>query len=167
MEKRCNLRCASCGRPDDSGPGAVATVSYQGKTWCTSCAAVRKTSAGTIYVSQPSPGQMVEDATNDPLVAWQDCYSMTPKKRILVQKAKAEVQRAWALWDGNKSTDSCMFMFYWWLWRFRPYFLTFRGKGDPWQTVHSWLLQYERENDDREAGANEALQPTARDARRG
>jgi len=109
---------------------------------------------------------MVENATNDPLVGWQDCYSMTPKKRILVQKAKAEVRRAWALWDGNKGTDSCMYMFYGWLWRFRSYFLTFRGNGDPWQTVHCWLLQYERQNNDREAGANQALQAAAKSGTR-
>jgi hypothetical protein len=79
----------------------------------------------------------------DPLVAWGDCYSMKPKKRILVERAKAEIQRAWALWDGDKSSKASMLVFYGWLWRFRPYFLTFRGGGDPWQTVHSWLLQYE------------------------
>jgi hypothetical protein len=80
---------------------------------------------------------------DDPLDAWIDCYDMKPKTRILVKKAKREIQRVWEIWDGNKASDQAMFMFFGWLHRHRPYFLTFRSKGDPWQTVHSWLLQYE------------------------
>jgi hypothetical protein len=136
--------CASCGRSDKAGPDGVETVSYLGIKWCALCAAVGRTSEGGTYVSQPSPGRMVETPLTDPLVAWEDCYSMTPKRRILVVRAKAEVQHAWALWDGDKGSPASMLLFYGWLRRFRPYFLTFRGKGDPWQTVHSWLLQHER-----------------------
>ncbi|SPB14878.1 hypothetical protein NOV72_02109 [Caballeronia novacaledonica] len=80
---------------------------------------------------------------DDSLDAWLDCYEMKPKKRIRKDDAKAEVQRAWALWDGDKTTGQPMFLFYLWLARQRPYFLTFRAKGDPWQAVHSWLIQYE------------------------
>jgi hypothetical protein len=87
---------------------------------------------------------MIEGDDGDPVAAWQDCFSMTPKKRILITKAKAEIQRSWELWDGDKSREvTSMFMFYGWLSRHRPYFLTFRGRGDPWQTIHVWLIQFE------------------------
>jgi len=82
----------------------------------------------------------------DPLVAWDDCYSKKPKKRILAKRAKAEIQRAWENWDRDKTNELSMLAFYGWLSRFRPYFLTFRDKGDPWQTVHGWLLEYESLN---------------------
>jgi hypothetical protein len=109
------------------------------------CASVAETSEGNTYVSQPSPGRMAETPLNDPLDAWEDCYSMTPKRRILVARAKTEIQRAWAQWDGARGGPAPMLVFFGWLRRHRPYFLTFRAKGeDPWQTVHSWLLQYER-----------------------
>lgn len=140
MRKKSSLCCASCGRFGRMGPDGILTITYQGKKWCASCSAIRTTTSGATYVSQPSPGEMLEEVV-DPLIAWQDCYSMTPKKRILVRRAKAEIQRAWTLWSGDKSNNESMFMFYGWLSRFRPYFLTFRAKGDPWQTVHSWLLQ--------------------------
>jgi hypothetical protein len=78
-----------------------------------------------------------------PLDAWLDCYETNPKKRIRKDHAKGEIQRAWALWDGDKTTGQPMFLFFLWLARNRPYFLTFRATGDPWQTVHSWLIQYE------------------------
>ena len=137
------LYCMSCGRSDKAGADGVETVSYVGGQWCKLCAAVGMTSGGSAYVSQPSPGRMTETPLNDPLDAWEDCYSMTPKKRILVARAKAEIQREWALWNGDKGNPASMLLFFGWLRRHRPYFLTFRGKGDPWQTVHSWLIQYE------------------------
>lgn len=139
-----NLYCASCGRTDGEGINGVEVVTCNGVKWCASCAVIGKIAGGPIYVLTPSPGRMYEGAKDDSLNAWEDCYSKKPKKRILVNKAKAEIQRAWELWEGDKSSDHSMFMFYGWLSRYRPYFLTFRGKGDPWQTVHSWLLQYER-----------------------
>ena len=86
---------------------------------------------------------MVERTDDDPLQAWWDCYKLNPKKRILVNQARREIQRAWELWDGDKTLNMSKFMFFGWLQRHRPYFLTFRGKGDPWQRVHSWLIQYE------------------------
>ena len=138
-----NLRCASCGRTDNGGINGVETITYQGVKWCTSCAAIKQTAKGATYVSIPSPGRMYEGSKEDPLNAWEDCYSKKPKKRILVKKAKAEIQMAWERWEGEKSGDHSMFVFFAWLTRYRPYFLTFRGKGDPWQTVHSWLIQYE------------------------
>lgn len=139
-----NLHCASCGRLDRSGPDGVEPITHLGQKWCTFCAAIGRTAGGATYVSQPSPGRMTQGSTTDPLEAWEDCYSKTPKKRILVKRAKAEIERAWENWDGDKSGELSMFTFYWQLLaRFRPYFLTFRCKGDPWQTVHSWLLRYE------------------------
>ncbi len=87
---------------------------------------------------------MFEGTTVDPLDAWIDCYVMKPKRRIKVDEAKREIQRAWAMWNGDKDASQSMFMFFGWLQRFRPYFLTFRSRGDPWQRVHSWLLQFER-----------------------
>lgn len=145
MEKlHSNLYCPSCGRKEGSGPDDVRPVTYIGLKWCTFCTAIGHND-GRAYVNQPSPGRMVEGPTNDPLAAWEDCYSTTLKKRISKEKAKAEIQRAWAIWDGDKSNNMAMLTFFFWLQRFRPYFLTFRGHGDPWQTVHGWLDQYERE----------------------
>jgi hypothetical protein len=138
------LYCASCRRTNNGGLNGVTTVVYQGVEWCSSCAAIKKTPEGLTYVSLPSPGRMYEGAEDDPINAWEDCYHKEPKKRISVKKAKTEIQRAWANWDGNKSSNMAMFEFYGWLTRFRPYFLTFRGHGDPWQTVHCWLEDYER-----------------------
>ncbi|MEX3896372.1 hypothetical protein [Paraburkholderia sp. BR10954] len=86
---------------------------------------------------------MSEGLPDDPVDAWQDCYEAKPKKRIRKDNARAEIQRAWSIWDGDKASGHAMFLFYGWLQRHRPYFLTFRAKGDPWQTVHSWLIQYE------------------------
>ena len=141
MEGSSVLHCASCGRLDKPGPDGVETVFYLEKKWCVLCADVGRTVEGAAYVSQPSPGQMVDGPVTDLLVTWQDCFSMQPKKRILLKKVKAEIQRAWILWDEDKNNDTSMFVFYGWLSRFRPYFLTFRCKTTKWQTVHSWLLQ--------------------------
>ena len=80
---------------------------------------------------------MVNSSTDDPLVAWNDCYLKTPKKQILKAKAKQEICREWARWDGNKSDNMAKIIFYAWLTRFRPYFLTFRDSGDLWQTVNA------------------------------
>ena len=88
---------------------------------------------------------MHEGSAIDPLNAWIDCYDMKPKRRIKVGEARAEIQRAWAMWGGDKSANQAMFIFFGWLERFRPYFLTFLSRGDRWQKVHSWLIQYERE----------------------
>jgi hypothetical protein len=88
---------------------------------------------------------MVETSTDDPLIPWEDCYVKSPKKRILKEKARKEIQRAWSIWSGDKDSNISMLLFFAWLQRFRPYFLTFRGAGDPWQWVHIWLDQYERE----------------------
>jgi len=133
------LHCASCGRAGNSGK----TIAYLGIEWCSSCARVGTTNTGSVFVSQPSPGRMVRAKVDVPLEAWIDCYEMKPKKRILVKEAKSEVQRAWRLWNGGKTGNIAMLEFFGWLQRHRPLFLTFRCKGDPWQTVHSWLIQYE------------------------
>jgi hypothetical protein len=89
---------------------------------------------------------MMEGDKIDLLDTWADCFHTQPKRRMRVQEAKIEVQRAWALWDGDKKETMAMLMFFAWLQRHRPLFVTFRSKGDPWQDVHSWLLEYDRAN---------------------
>jgi hypothetical protein len=140
-----NLYCASCGRKEGSGSDDVKPVLYLDQMWCTSCAAIRYTAGGSAYVEQPSPGQMWHGPISDSLAAWEDCFLKTPKKRIIKEKAKAEIQKAWENWDGDKSREVNMMVFFNWLRKFRPYFLTFRCSGDPWQTIQCWLIQYERE----------------------
>lgn len=144
------LRCASCGRTDGEDSNGVKTITYQGVVWCTSCADIKQTAKGAIYISMPSPGRMYEGNEDDPISAWEDCYTKQVKKRILVEKAEAEIQRAWERWEGEKADGNSMFGFFCWLTRYRPYFLTFRCSGDPWQTVHAWLIRYERETPRRE-----------------
>ena len=95
------LRCASCGRIDSGGSNGVETITYRGIVWCTSCADVKQTKEG-VFVSTPSPGRMYEGSEDDPINAWEDCYSKKVKKRILVNKAKAEIQRAWERWEAKQ-----------------------------------------------------------------
>ena len=137
------LRCSACGPTSSPGPSQLKTVSYLGMQWCTQCAATHKTATGSICVHQPSPGGVYEGIGDDPLDAWLDCYPMKPKKRILVKRAKSEIQLAWETWGGSDRSELRMFEFFQWLQRHRPYFLTFRCKGDPWQCIHSWLIQHE------------------------
>ncbi len=134
------LYCASCGRSEEGGSNGVSAVNYLGHKWCARCANVTLVSDSKFCVEQPSPGRMVNGPVGDPLIAWEDCFQMKPKQRIKVKEARLEIQRAWVRWDGDKRTPQSMFLFYGWLSRFRPYFLTFRCKGDKWQRVHSWLL---------------------------
>jgi hypothetical protein len=94
-----NLHCASCGRTDIGGTNFLKTITYQGVKWCTSCAAIKQTAKGETYISAPSPGRVYEGLKDDPLSAWEDCYTKKPKKRILVKKAKTEIQKAWEGWD--------------------------------------------------------------------
>ncbi len=138
------LHCASCGRFESTNEDGVIPILCDGRKWCPVCSDIGEIERRK-FVNMPSPGLMIEGDINDSLAAWDDCYSKKPKKRILKNKAKAEIQRAWSIWDGDKNNNMAMFSFFAWLTRHRPYFLTFRCKGDPWQTVHSWLLQYERE----------------------
>ena len=138
------LRCSACGRISLPGPNGLETTTYLGMQWCTRCAAVREATGGSTYVDQPSPGRVFEGAEDDPLTAMWDCYSFKPKKRILVKDARAEIQLAWETWAGSDRSDLRMLEFFQWLQRHRPYFLTFRCKHDPWQSVHSWLTQHER-----------------------
>ena len=148
MQMTPKLHCASCGRPNKHGPDGADPFLYEGQLWCSWCARISQTNTGSKYVVPPSPGLMVEDPENDPLTAWQDCYSMEPKKRILMKDAKSEIQRAWGMWEGDKRAKDSMFVFLRWLTRYRPYFLTFRSKVDPWKKVRSWLLQYENDQQD-------------------
>ena len=73
---------------------------------------VSETKTGIEYVSMPSPGRMFERKEEDPLSAWEDCYTKKIKKRILVKKAKSEIQRAWELWEEDKSNSESMFVFF-------------------------------------------------------
>lgn len=134
--------CASCSRVTNE-PTNKDAVTSNGVLWCAHCAKITETPEGYLFVPLSSPGRIVEVNRDDPLEAWIDCFEMKPKHRILVKNAKKEIQRAWELWGGDKTTDIAMFQFFGWLTRHRPYFLTFRSKGDPWQTVHTWLIQYE------------------------
>ena len=62
-------------------------------------------------------------------------------------EARGKIIRAWRTWDGEKSkppTDKQMLMFYEWLRQNQPEMLEFRRRGDLWQTVHAWLLEYQR-----------------------
>jgi len=93
---------------------------------------------------------MIEKSFNDPITAWEDCYEIKPKRQILVAKARLEIQRAWVLWNGDKTSEvASKMIFFGWLRRHRPYFLTFRSKGDKWQTVHGWLVQLEADQQER------------------
>ena len=137
------IECASCGRKDEPGPQGAHPISSGGILWCSYCAATIETDDGKKIVNCPSPGRMIESVHCDPLGAWQDCYSIRPKKRILKKHAKLEIQRAWRNWDGNKTTSVPMLAFFAWLQRHRPYFLTFREKADLYQRVKCWLIEYE------------------------
>lgn len=139
-----HLECASCGRKDESGPEGAHPISSMEILWCSHCAAIIETGDGKKIVNHPSPGYMVESVYCPPLGAWQDCYLMRPKKRILVKHAKFEIQRAWKNWDGDKTGENpILFRFFPWLQQHRPYFLTFRSKGDLYQRVSWWVTEYE------------------------
>lgn len=136
--------CVSCGRSNVEGPECANPFDYLDQQWCSYCAAISKTDTGHRFVNIPSPGQMTVGPYDNPLRAWQDCYEMKPKKRILIRNAKTEIQRAWSNWSGDKGSDQAMFLFFSWLGQHRPYFLTFRCSNDRWQRVHNWLIQFER-----------------------
>lgn len=138
------LRCMSCGRTAGSGPNGVDTLSFLDREWCRRCARILEIPGYPACVQLPSPGCMSDSEAISALDAWEDCFGRTPKHRIKKSAAKEEIQRAWCMWEGDKSSNYSMLQFFLWLQRFRPYFLTFREKHDPWQTVHSWLIQYER-----------------------
>jgi hypothetical protein len=89
---------------------------------------------------------MIRGSVFDELDSWRDCFAEEPIHRIKVSDAKQEIQRVWSMWEGDKGSAIAMFLFFGWLQRHRPYFLTFRKKHDPWQTVHSWLIEFERTN---------------------
>ena len=139
------LQCPSCGRRGDTGPNAAETVTGHGGEWCRNCAVLITTSDGSLDVDPTGPGAMSKSAVVDPIDAFRDCYKMEPKKRIRVSVAKVEVQRAWDLWDGDKDSSASKSIFYGWLQRHRPYFLTFRSSTDHelWQKVNGWLTQHE------------------------
>lgn len=139
-----NLECASCRRKNEPGPEGAQPILSGEILWCSYCAAIIEIGDGKKIVNQPSPGRMVESVYCDPLGAWQDCYLMRPRKRILVKQAKVEIQRAWKNWDGDKTGENpVLFRFFPWLEQYRPYFLTFRSKGDLYQRVSWWVTEYE------------------------
>lgn len=138
------LYCLACGRRKGPGSNEVETVHYLETEWCAQCAKVKRIPGYPIVVSQPSPGRMSEDPTPHPIDVWVDCFEMKPKGRIKVADAKVAIAHSWRSWSGDKSTREAMLLFFAWLKRHHPYLLTFRKRGDPWQHVHSWLLQAER-----------------------
>jgi len=142
--KRIELCCYSCGRSSQKGCNHTDIVWCIGIPWCSLCARVEHTEEGHAIVHQPSPGRMFEGPLRDPMEAWTDCYEMKPKRRLTVAEAKAEIQRAWTLWKGEKDADGAILSFYGWLRRYRPLFLTFRSRVDPWKRVQAWLIDYER-----------------------
>jgi hypothetical protein len=89
---------------------------------------------------------MIEGESVDLLDTWTDCFQIQPKRRIRVGEAKIEIQRAWELWEEDKNATMAKMAFFCWLQRYRPFFLTFRTRSDPWQDVHSWLLEHEHTN---------------------
>ncbi len=137
------LYCPSCQRDNGMGKNGVETFEYKGESWCSSCAKIVETESGLKFVDMNSPGLMIDQKNPDALDIWLDCYSPSAKQRILKKKAKEEIVRAWELWDGDKHDGQAKFVFFSWLTRYRPYFLTFRCQDSLWQTVHCWLIQYE------------------------
>ena len=148
--------CAACGRSNDD-PANNEPIVFNGIQWCSYCAKIKTTDSGLQFILPSSPGRIIEVNKDDPLEAWIDCFEMKPKKRILVKNAKTEIQRTWELWEGDKTKEIAQFKFFGWLNRHRPYLLTFRCKGDPWQKVHSWLIQYETIV---QKSANNTINPT-------
>lgn len=134
--------CPACFRRD-TDPDMKDILFFQGEKWCPHCSNIKKTESLNRFVHKPSPGCIIDTNYNDALSAWIDCFEMKPKRRISIKKAKSEVQRAWTNWNGDKTCDQAMFVFFNWLQLYRPYFLTFRSKSSEWQQVHSWLVQYE------------------------
>ena len=143
MESQDVVYCHSCGRNSGSRFGEVEPVEFLGIEWCPRCVKVGRISSGTVFVDQPSPGRMYPNPLNDPLDAFFDCFKFKPKHRILKDDAKREIQRAWTLWQGDKANTEAMFVFYSWLVKNRPYFLTFHYKYDRWQIIHCWLQEHE------------------------
>lgn len=68
-------------------------------------------------------------------------------------RAKNLIVLEWDRWalthvhadSAGSGSDGLMFFGY--LQRERPHLLAFSSKGDPWQTVHGWLLQERRVKD--------------------
>ena len=145
----------TCGRSAGTGPNGVETFRYQEQEWCGRCARVIRPSVREGFVLQPSPGRMTRGSSIDPLDAWRDCYDMKPKRRIKKGEAKREIQRAWTMRSDDNGGSEAMFAFFAWLKRNRPYFLTFRYRGDLWQTVHSWLLQFQLATQEVARGQNQ------------
>ena len=62
------------------------------------------------------------------------------------EESRREVLRAWRDWattNVKRTPPNGMdgLMFFSDLQRHRPHLLTFRDRGDKWQTVHGWLLR--------------------------
>src|SRR6202142_1348398 len=105
-----NWVCPSCGRTASSGSNGVQIVRYLDQEWCGRCAKVR-TINGRTFVAQPSPGRMIRGSVFDELDSWRDCFGAEPIHRIKVSDAKQEIQRAWSMWEENKSSAMAMFLF--------------------------------------------------------
>jgi hypothetical protein len=137
------LHCASFGRLDKPHPEGAKPVCVNGQGWCSWCAAIHRTQSGHTYVETPGPGCMTDGTDDDPLSTWKDCYVMKPIKRIRKDAAKTEINGRGPCGTATRPVGSPCSSFSFGSRDTRPYFLTFRVIGDPWQTIHSWLIQYE------------------------
>jgi hypothetical protein len=45
------------------------------------------------------------------------------------------------IWSGNRISGTDAMLFYSFIQKEHPDFLSFRDSGDRWQTVHSWLIE--------------------------
>ena len=69
------------------------------------------------------------------------------------EETKWQVILEWDRWapknltSGKKPTGTDALIFFTYLQKECPHLLTFRTSGDPWQTVHGWLLREGRVSD--------------------
>ena len=59
------------------------------------------------------------------------------------EQAEAEVSRRWNKLPPEEHTEHHMFNFWTELWQEHPDIFQWDEMGDPWQTVHCWLLEEE------------------------
>ena len=63
---------------------------------------------------------------------------------MLQKEAKALILKEWEKQPFNKRSDDDMFFFFCKIQSTKPSLVIFKTKGDPWQTVHCWLIEAER-----------------------
>lgn len=141
------LYCHSCGRKSGDGPDDVHPIlDGKNRPRCPVCA---KKHIFTIDdrkqgCSTAGAGLMHSCPLDSWWAAHQGTFACIPLDIITLADAEFEIQRAWALWDGDKKHREAKYHFYQWLEIVRPYFLTFkhRTKNDPWKRVELWICRY-------------------------